>query len=116
MNVKELADLLFKVDMLGCADPVTGDDLAIGDSMETTDWFMRYSVELEQVSPFIPDRPPDATDPDGHVQWWQLENGVILAKFGEDPYGGGKIIPPDAGDPPPMKGFRWLEPGVRRIY
>ena len=70
---------------------------------------MRYTAELAQVRPFVPDRAPDAIDHDDHVHWWQLENGVILGKFGKDPFGGGYIIPPDAEDPPPIKDFKWLD-------
>ena len=109
MDVKEIAELDFKSSMIFCADPVTGNQLASGDNKETVRWLNGYGVELAQVIPFIPDRAPDAIGPDGFIHWWQLENGVILGRFGKDPYGGGYIIPPDAEGPPLIRDFVWLD-------
>ena len=116
MDVKELAELNFKSDMIACTDSETGNALASGDNEETVRWFNRYSVEAAQVAPFIPNRVPDAIDYDGYLYWWQLENGVILGKFGTDPFDGGYIIPPEAQEPPPIREFEWLNAELRNAF
>lgn len=82
---------------------------AEGESDETNEWFFDFTVRGPIADLLIPDRPPEviSASSDGREWWWTLPGGSIVGRFyNDEDDGSGCIIPPDACDPPPVKGYR----------
>ena len=90
-------------------DKVVACDLgyADGDSEETNAWHFRFIVRGPVVDHIVPDRPPEVISgaSDGHEWWWTLPDGTFISRYYDEDKGLGCIIPPDAGDPPQVKGY-----------
>ena len=81
---------------------------ADGDAEETNEYFLRFGVRGSVADLLIPNRPPDLipASSDGHSWWWTLPDGTIINRsYYDNDAGWVYIIPPDAGDPPSVKGY-----------
>ncbi len=78
-----------------------------GEPDETNEWYFRFAVRGPIADLLVPDRPPEviSASSDGREWWWTLPGGSIVGRYYDEDDGTGCIIPPDACDPPPVKGY-----------